>query len=205
MSDEVRAHLFEPFYTTKPIDQGTGLGLSIVYGIVEQSGGSIKVESELGRGSSFELSFPAATTIETREEEERRPDVARATGETILIVEDEERLRRMIERMFRQLGYRVASAGNASEALALDSDLLASVDLLVTDVVMPGASGPELAEQLRERWPSLPVLYLSGYNEDTSLGRQVEEGCSGFLGKPFNRDELGGAVRELLQKRELEL
>jgi CheY-like chemotaxis protein len=165
------------------------------------SRGSIKVESELGGGSRFELSFPAATDVERREDEEPRPDVARATGETILIVEDEERVRNLIERILRQIGYRVASAGSASEALGLESDLLANVDLLVTDVVMPGASGPELAERLRERWPSMPVLYLSGYNEDAGLGSKLEEGRTGFLGKPFDWDELAGAVRALLQKR----
>jgi len=204
MSDEVRARLFEPFFTTKPIDQGTGLGLSIVYGIVEQSGGSIKVESELGRGSRFELRFPVATSVERREDEEERPDVARATDETILVVEDEEHVRRLVERILRQLGYRVASAGNASEALGLSSDLLGSIDLLITDVVMPGASGVELAEQLRERWPSLPVLYLSGYSEDASLGSKLQEGSTAFLSKPFQQDELGSAVRELLKKRDLD-
>jgi signal transduction histidine kinase/serine/threonine protein kinase/CheY-like chemotaxis protein/tetratricopeptide (TPR) repeat protein len=204
MSDEVRAHLFEPFYTTKSIEHGTGLGLSIVYGIVEQSGGSINVESELGRGSRFELSFPVATKVERREHEEERPDVARAAGETILIVEDEESVRRMVERLLRQLGYRVVSAGNASEALGLDSDLLGNVDLLITDVVMPGASGPELVEELRRRWPAIPVLYLSGYSEDASLGSKLQEGCTAFLGKPFDHDELAAAVTELLKKRELD-
>jgi CheY-like chemotaxis protein len=203
MSEEVRGRVFEPFYTTKPIGQGTGLGLSIVYGIVEQSGGSIKIESELGRGSCFELSFPVASSVETREDERKQADIALATDETILVVEDEDHVRGLVERILQRLGYRVTSAGNASEALGLDSDLLANVDLLITDVVMPGASGPELAEQLRERWPSMAVLYLSGYSEDTSLGSKLQESCTAFLGKPFAHDELAGAVRELLQEREL--
>lgn len=190
---EIRSRLFEPFITTKPPGMGTGLGLSMVYGIVRQSGGGIRVESESGRGTRFEILLPRAV------EPEREPPAKMLrgepqSGETVLLVEDSDLVRSLVREALRQHGYVVWEAHDAREALALAGKY--NVDLLLTDVMMPGMGGHELARRLRRKRKKLKVIYMSGYVE----GMQAVEKGSNFLEKPFLPDTLAGLVRKVLDE-----
>jgi PAS domain S-box-containing protein len=198
MSPEVQAHLFEPFFTTKEPGKGTGLGLATVYGIVQQAGGEVRVRSETGKGTSFEVLFPrfdgpadAAAAPAPRER-------TRGAGR-VLVVEDEPLVRALAVRVLRAAGYEVLEAGDAEQALALAGDRGGPpVDLLVTDVVMPRCSGPELAHRLRAARPALPVLFASGYMDRAQdLERELGPRTA-FIPKPFTPDQLARAARELL-------
>jgi PAS domain S-box-containing protein len=199
MSPEVQARLFEPFFTTKEVGKGTGLGLATVHGIVSRSGGTVNVYSEVGKGTSFKVYFPRANGGE--EAVELQAPVARTRGgpETILIVEDAEGLRELTRRLLERQGYTVLAAANANEALSL-FEANPSIDLLLTDVVMPGASGPELTRQLVERRPGLKVLYMSGYTEETIVNHGVLQSGIAFLHKPFTSETIGRRVREVLDR-----
>ena len=193
MAADVRDRIFEPFYTTKPPGEGTGLGLSTVYAIVTQGGGTIHVESEPGEGTAFHLCFPAARTGNADAEEEGSHDpVARGRG-TVLVAEDEEGVRDVVRRVLERGGYRVLTAADGAEALeVLEAARQADepLDLLLTDVVMPGMNGLDLADRISEAHPGLPVLFMSGYNESEALRKRTSEDPEVFLAKPFSPDEL---------------
>lgn len=195
MDDETKARLFEPFYTTKGPGKGTGLGLSTVYGIVKQSGGFIWVNSEPARGTTFDMCLPRVdAAVEELTTTARAQDVPRGT-ETILLVEDEPALRTVARRALERQGYVVLEAADADTALGLASRHHGPLDLLVTDVVMPGGSGPELATRLVAARPHVKVLYMSGYTDEAIVHHGVLEAGVAYLGKPFSPDDLGRRVR----------
>ena len=198
MDVETQAHVFEPFFTTKQPGKGTGLGLSTVYGIVKQSGGYIWASSELGQGATFKIYLPRVQdTGETVE-----PSVAtaeRGSGiETVLLVEDEPAVRRLIADMLRPLGYRVLEARHGIEAQMIDREHKGPIHLLITDVVMPQISGRKVAELLTSSRPNLKVLFVSGYTDDAVVHHGLLEPGINFLQKPFAADTLARKVREVL-------
>jgi signal transduction histidine kinase/ActR/RegA family two-component response regulator len=201
MSDEVREHVFEPFYTTKEGSGGTGLGLATVYGIVKQSGGSIGVYSEPGRGAAFKVYLPRVfETLEERAASVVEPEIATGT-ETILIAEDDEAVRGIAVLTLSRAGYQVLAADSGPTALQLAADHAGPIHLLVTDVVMREMSGRQLAEELGRLRPELPILYMSGYTENTIVHHGVLDPEVEFLAKPFTPTALVHKVRELLAPR----
>jgi CheY-like chemotaxis protein len=198
MDPDTKAHLFEPFFTTKPPGQGTGLGLATVYGVVKQSGGYVWVYSELGRGSSFKVYLPQ---VEGRVEAGVIPAPApqpRPTGETVLLVEDEPAVRLFARKTLELAGYRVLVAPDGMEALQLAGQHPGPIQLLLTDVVMPGMSGRMLAERLCEARPALKVLYTSGYTDDAIVRHGVLDASAAFLQKPFSPETLERKIRDVL-------
>jgi two-component system cell cycle sensor histidine kinase/response regulator CckA len=199
MTLDVQAHLFEPFFTTKELGKGTGLGLATVYGIATRSGGSVGVYSEVGHGTSFKVYFPRADMAEPVVEVPV-PVLVRGAHpgtETVLVVEDSEGLRRLASRLLEQQGYSVLVAANAEEARRVFEGNR-SIDVLLTDVVMPGGSGPELTKWLVEQRPGLHVIYMSGYTEDAIVQHGVLKAGIAFLHKPFTAETLGRKIREVL-------
>jgi nitrogen-specific signal transduction histidine kinase len=196
MNDDVQARIFEPFFTTKPAGSGTGLGLAMVYGAVEQNGGSIDVVSKPGRGSTFRIHLP-----EKRGQKAARPelqtDLPRGS-ETVLLVEDEAAVREVTREQLESLGYHVLSCADAAEALAACAGRADPLHLLLTDVVMPGMNGRELAERLTQGRPGLRVLYTSGYGEDVIARHGVLEPGVLLLQKPYALTKLAGLVRTAL-------
>jgi PAS domain S-box-containing protein len=201
MAEEVRRRAFEPFFTTKEEGKGTGLGLSTVYGIVQQSGGTIWVYSEEGHGTTFKIYLPL---VETEGEPTPPPPPAglEPTGQgTILVVEDEPAVRRLAARILRDRGYQVLEAEDPDAARELFARHGPEIDLVVTDVVMPGSLGPALVAELRASRPELPALYTSGYTEGAVFEREVLEPGAPFLQKPFMPEAFARAVAELLARR----
>jgi len=198
MDAEVQSHLFEPFYTTKGRGKGTGLGLSIVYGIVKQCGGSLIVDSQPGQGATFQILLPRVLKDDTPEPAAQTVEPAATGSETILLVEDEDTLRRLAGQVLRASGYRVLEAASGEEATALCRRFGVAIPLLITDVIMPGINGRTLADRLRDMRPGLKVLYISGYTEDLlELQGPLAPGTA-FLQKPFGPAVLTRKVRELL-------
>jgi two-component system cell cycle sensor histidine kinase/response regulator CckA len=200
MSDEVKAHIFEPFYTTKAKGKGTGLGLATTHGVVKQSGGSIEVYSEVGIGTTFKIYLPR---VEDKASKLVRDDKSteRVGGtETVLVVEDEEILRSLCVRILDSFGYRVFQAGTGDEAIALATGYGERIDLLLTDVVMPGMSGAELAMQLVLHHPEAKVLFTSGYTENAITRHGVLDEGVNFINKPYAPSALAKKVREVLDK-----
>ncbi len=197
ISPEARPHIFEPFFTTKEVGKGTGLGLATVYGIVKQSGGDISVESEPGKGSTFTILLPSHPPPRRSGSGASLPAVPRGTG-TILVVEDEDAVRRVVKIALESTGYKVIEARGGAEALELARTHAKRLDALVTDVVMPGMSGRELAERIRRDLPALKVLYMSGYTDDAVMRHGVVESGVAFLQKPFSPLALARKVRDLL-------
>jgi CheY-like chemotaxis protein len=198
MDAETQARIFEPFFTTKEVGKGTGLGLSTVYGIVRQAGGHVWVYSEPGQGTTFKVYLPTVDEPLTLKQS-RRPEVAAAPpSESILLVEDDTAVRHVAYRILQKNGYRVFEARDAAEARAICDDPQARIDLLLTDVVMPGANGPDLASELTRMRPGLRVLYMSGYAGAAVVrhGRLPPE--TAFLDKPFTPETLTRRVREVL-------
>ena len=197
MSEEVQRHLFEPFFTTKAVGKGTGLGLATVYGIVKQAGGQITLRSRPGAGTTFEIHLPRATDPEA-------PSLVtpvrsrRHAGETILVVEDDAAVREVTVRALRQAGYQVLVAADPAHALRVYQGAPRPVDLLLTDLIMPGASGREVAAELTARQPALRVLYVSGYPQDAVSHRGTLERGAAFLPKPFTPASLLVKVGEVL-------
>jgi PAS domain S-box-containing protein len=199
MSADVQARMFEPFFTTKSIGQGTGFGLSTVYGIVRQSGGYIWVASEEGRGTTFNLYFPRideATKKERHHMAAHREDLM-GHG-TVLLVEDNDQIRRLAVRTLGKYGYAVLDAATPDAAIALAASSQLDIDLLITDVVLPGMNGRSLAEELRRDRPSLKCVFMSGYTGDVVAPQLAIPGDSVFLQKPFTADGLARQVRDLL-------
>jgi CheY-like chemotaxis protein len=201
MPPEVAERVFEPFYTTKPRGRGTGLGLSTVYGIVTEAAGSISVYSEPGVGTTFRMYFPLVTAPESPVDT-AGPDTESAAGEgsTVLVVEDEPALARVITRILTKAGYHVLSATNGQDALDLDEQQ--GCDLLLTDVIMPEMSGPRLAELLQQRHPGLPVLYMSGYSNGLLGTTHVLDEDVAFIEKPFTSRDLRTKINEILSSAE---
>lgn len=201
MDLKTQSHIFEPFFTTKGEEKGTGLGLSTVYGIVTQCGGAIDVTSRLSHGTRFDLYFPSVESdilTTTPTQPSGRPQ--RGT-ETILLAEDEPSVRTLVRDELRKLGYKVVEAKNGVEACLLATQQAGSFQLLLTDVVMPGMGGRELAQHLSVINPELRTLFMSGYTDDVGIMAGQEEGATSFLQKPFTPEVLAGAVRDLLDTR----
>ncbi len=197
MDPETQANIFEPFFTTKDVGKGTGLGLATIFGIVRQNGGFINVYSEVGLGSSFKVYVPIDEAA-GRTEPKRTIEVDHTGAETVLLVEDELPILRVAETMLQRLGYTVISAQRPTDAIRRAEAHNGTIELLVSDVIMPEMKGPELARELRGRFPQLRILYMSGYT-DTVIGRQgVLESGVGFISKPFSKRELGAKVRDVL-------
>jgi two-component system CheB/CheR fusion protein len=198
MTRDVMDRIFEPFFTTKGRDKGTGLGLSMVFGFIKQSGGHINFYSEPGIGTTFRRFLPRMTEKLWAAEERSVVPLVQGRGETVLVVEDNAALRRVVVRQLRELGYRVLAAENATAGLRLLEQQ--SIDLLLTDVVMPGGmNGRELARRARQRWPEIKVIFTSGFSEARLLGdADALSSRVPLLTKPYRKEELANAAREAL-------
>jgi len=197
MDERTRARLFEPFFTTKEMGRGTGLGLATVYGIVRQSGGQIRVHTQPNQGTTFTVYLPRAEGVPAAGETAAAVEAPGGAG-TVLVVEDEESVRSLACRVLRGKGYRVIEAASAEVALALLGADPGHIDLLLTDVVMPGISGPVLAQRLIQRYPRLRVLYMSGYAEEAIERRGTLPAGGELLEKPFTGDQLARRVRQAI-------
>jgi CheY-like chemotaxis protein len=197
MDDTVKRRLFEPFFTTKERGHGTGLGLAMVYGTVKQSGGSIWVYSEAGLGTTFKIYLPI-TGLEERPDIKREPAQTLSGRETILLVEDQDDVRRLARQVLERQGYTVIDIANPRDTFKLDLDPSRHIDLLLTDVVMPHISGRQLARVWQARYPLIRVLYMSGYTADTIVKHGVLEEGLAFIAKPFSGTALLEKVREVL-------
>ncbi|HKQ57008.1 MAG TPA: response regulator [Candidatus Eisenbacteria bacterium] len=197
MTPEIASRIFDPFFTTKEQGRGTGLGLSMVHGIVKQSGGYIETYTELGQGTTFKVYLPR---LDGDEQPYVRPSAggACAGSETVLLVEDEESIRRVLRQSLELHGYAVLEAGDGTEAVSICERRDQAIDLLVTDVVMPLMSGPELAQRLTMVRPNLPVLFISGYTDRALVHQGLRAANTAFLQKPFTPDVLARKVREIL-------
>jgi len=194
---EILPHIFEPFFTTKEQGKGTGLGLPTVYGIVKQSGGSIWVYSELGHGTVFKVYFPRVECPAVAASSAPRAQATQRGSETILLVEDEEAVRESTSEFLTLRGYTVLQGKNGDDALRILHTLKGKLHLLITDVVMPGMSGRDLADRVLALRPATKVLYVSGYTESMVVRHGVES-VECFMQKPFSLSALGNKVREVL-------
>ena len=195
MSPDVQVHLFEPFFTTKPLGRGTGLGLSIVYGIVMQSEGTIAVESAPGQGTAFVLTFPRveadvrAAALETRQE----------AVQTILLVDDHTVVRKLVHALLTMQGYQVLEAAHGAEALQQATAYQGPIHLLLTDLMMPGMNGRELAEKIAAQRPKIPVVFMSGYTKDELARQGIANHSVPFVAKPFTLETLTRAVKAAME------
>ena len=191
-------HIFEPFFTTKPMGKGTGLGLSTVYGILKQSGGNIQVESEVGRGTVFRVYLPAENGAVRLNKRSAGHDSVAGGSETILIAEDEPDLRELTRIFLRDYGYNVIEAASAEQALQIAEAFPGPIHLLLTDVIMPGMSGRQLAERIHSKRPQTRIIYMTGYTDDMVVQHRVLEPGVNMLQKPFTRLDLAQKVRSTL-------
>jgi len=202
MDRETASKVFEPFFTTKE-DGGTGLGLSIVYGIVQQAGGMIDVDSGIGRGTTFHVYLPRTVDVEEPEplsaDSEPRSAASAKGTETVLLVEDDRRLRILMGNTLREAGYTVLQAPDAEDALEVARTHATPIHLLLTDVVMPGMNGRVLSERVKLLRPEILVLFMSGYSNDAVLRHGIQTASAHFIQKPFSMDTLMTRMRELLQ------
>jgi CheY-like chemotaxis protein len=198
MDGETQSKIFDPFFTTKSGEHGTGLGLSTVYGIVKQSGGHVWVYSEIGIGSTFKVYFPENAGSSGRFRAVAAVGSPLTGKETILLVEDEDLVRRAVRAILRRGGYEILEAASGGAALDLLRGYEGRIDLLITDVVMPELSGRELALRVAELRPDIKVLYMSGYTDDTIVRHGVLEANMAFIQKPATPDDLLRKIREVL-------
>ena len=201
MDRAVQEHVFEPFYTTKPPGRGTGLGLATVYGIVKQSGGSIFVYSEQNRGTTFKIFLPRSDQAVEERREPAGSTAARHGHETILVVEDQPAVRAVVHNVLSRNGYQVLTADDGDDALAIAVAHGEPIDLLITDVVMPGVGARELADRVHRHHPRAAVIYMSGYTHDNVAQRGILEHSVAFLQKPFSPAALLNKVREVLNEQ----
>ncbi|HEY2015478.1 MAG TPA: response regulator, partial [Bryobacteraceae bacterium] len=195
MDAATRSRLFEPFFTTKEPGKGTGLGLSIVHGIVKQNGGEIMVYSELGKGTTFKIYFPVAQITSEISPADSRPVLSRG-HETILLSEDEEGIRKLVHRLLARQGYNVLVAETPDRAIEVARQYNGTIDLLLTDIVMPRMSGFDLAKALRETRPQMKVLYMSGYTDNQVNHTWVLSSETPFIQKPFSAADLLQRLRD---------
>ncbi|MGZ6314650.1 MAG: ATP-binding protein [Candidatus Limnocylindrales bacterium] len=200
MTEEVRRQVFEPFFTTKGPGKGTGLGLATVLGIVEQSSGYVEVESETGHGSTFHIYLPKVASAPAERLEETAPTALNHGTASLLIVEDEAPVRSFACRILRDAGYSVLEAANGEEALAIEANHPDRIDLLFTDVVLPGMNGHQVAEVMRYRRPEMAVLYASGYDRDMVTGQGRLGAGTGYMSKPYSSEQLLRRVEELVSR-----
>ncbi len=200
MPPEVKDRIFEPFYTTKPAGKGTGLGLSMVFGIVKQSGGHIEVETQVGKGTTFRVYFPAIEEPLTETNTPPRASVRRAADSTVLVVEDDPAVRHVAVEALRPHVGAVIQAGSGAEAIELIDRDRPKIDLLVTDVVMPEMSGRELGTLMLRRTPGLKILYASGYTDDEVIRQGILEAEVEFIQKPYTPQSLAGVVLKMLEQ-----
>lgn len=201
MDEATRQLVFEPFFTTKGANKGTGLGLATVFGIVKQSRGHVEVQSEVGMGSTFTVHLPLAACQAVEEVAEIERPAPPTGSERILLVEDEDMVRRLSERVLSMRGFEVVSTTNAEEALSFLEESDATFSLLLTDVVLPGMTGSELCAKARALRPQMRVLFMSGYTEDDVIRYGIETGRSDLLIKPFTPNVLLNQVRHTLDRR----
>jgi PAS domain S-box-containing protein len=199
MSQEIIDHLFEPFFTTKEAGKGTGLGLASVYGIVKQARGGITISSQPEQGTVFRIYFPRSRSVPMEQSVTVEGEAHSASGETILLVEDDKNVREMVRQMLLSLGYTLLEADNGPEALQLAATYAGPIHLLLTDVIMPGMSGRILATQLIRSRPEVKVLFMSGYTGEEVLRHGIQSEQRSFLKKPFKVAALKKAIREALQ------
>ena len=198
MEPETLAHAFEPFYTTKPKGLGTGLGLSMVYGTVENHGGAVELQSVPGQGTSVTVLLPALAQEELDAPEETvETEAFQSVGEGVLLVDDEELIRRVGERLLRKLGYKVTVAADGHQAIDLLRERAAEFQLVILDLVMPGLDGEETFHLLREIDPLMPIILSSGYSRDEKVKRLLMAGANGFLQKPFELKHLARALKQV--------
>jgi two-component system cell cycle sensor histidine kinase/response regulator CckA len=200
MNDEVKAHLFEPFFTTKQPGRGTGLGLATTYGSVKHAGGSIEVYSEVGIGTTMKVYLPCVEGEAVKPAKDDLSQYSLGGTETVLVVEDEVMLRNLCNRTLEHLGYTVIQAPNPAEAITVAKKYSKRIDILLTDVVMPGMNGSEMATQLVLHHPEMKVLFMSGYTEDVITHHGVLAEGVHFIGKPFIPSALARKIREVLDK-----
>jgi len=201
MDEETRSRIFEPFFTTKEKGKGTGLGLSTVYGIVKQSGGNVIVHSEPEQGTVFTIYLPKSDEKVMSDEPAHQRRESFRGSETILVVEDEQSLRKLISRVLKAGGYKVLQAQHGNEALHISKEYKKPIAILVTDVVMPKIGGRELAQCLEESRPEMKVLYISGYTDDTVIHQGVLKEGMPFIQKPFTAQVLLKKVRGILDRK----
>jgi CheY-like chemotaxis protein len=202
MTPETRDNIFEPFFTTKDT-KGTGLGLSTVYGIVKQNNGFISVYSEMEQGTTFRIYLPIHVGQTVNAHSEETIELPLSRGETVLLVEDEDSILKIVRRILEKLGYAVLSANSPMEAISLAAEHADEINLLITDVVMPEMNGRELSERLQGLYPNLKALFMSGYTADIIANRGVLEGDVSFIEKPFSKKDLAFKVREVLDEKKV--
>jgi two-component system cell cycle sensor histidine kinase/response regulator CckA len=203
MDEKTKVRIFEPFFTTKEFGKGTGLGLSTVYGIVKQSNGSVWVYSEVGVGTTFKIYLPCVSPVLEIESPREEPEKVERGSQTILIVEDDTALLQVTQRSLEAVGYAILAAHNPAEAIQISKQHPGPIHLMVTDVIMPGMSGAQLATYLSASRPEMKVLYVSGYTDDTIVRRGVLEPGLAFLQKPFSPKTLAWKVEEVLSAQVL--
>ena len=202
MDAHTRERVFEPFFTTKEQGKGTGLGLSTVYGIIKQTGGYIFAESELGLGSTFRIYLPRVEeTVDAVAPPAKTAPVSAEGSETILLVEDEESVRQLVREVLQSKGYKVLEADRGDTALRVAAAHAGRIDLLISDIVLPGMAGQELGKQLLANNPVTKVLYLSGYTEEAVVHQGMLDAGAAFLQKPFMLQALARKVRDVLNAK----
>jgi len=200
MNEETLAHIFEPFFTTKPVGKGTGLGLSTVYGIVKQLDGFILCKSKIGEGTTFEIFLPMAQEkVEIQHKKSEKIKTENLPG-TILLVEDEQMVREVTKQLLESCGYRVFEARNAKEALSICETIQEPIDLLLTDIVIPRMNGYELAFRIREKFPNLPVIFVSGYMDQKEHVKKIQDENTFFIQKPFLHESLTNTIANILKR-----
>jgi len=200
IKEEILSRIFEPFFTTKEVGKGSGLGLAVAYGIVQQNSGLIRVTSREGDGTIFTLQFPVVASVSMQEISSANQPIVKSLG-TVLLVEDEPAVRKIVRMALEMQGYRVFEASNGQDALEVVDGLNTPIDLLLTDVIMPGGNGSQLAVSLRKKYPELPVMFMSGYHKNDTLHEASLNDREAFLGKPFSLQEFIRKVNHFMDAK----